>query len=276
MKIKYAVHPEDVKSYDTERLRSEFHSSELMVADAINLVYTHYDRYIYGGIIPKTKQLTLGTYDELKADFFLQRREMGVLNIGGSGTVQVDGEAFQLGYLDMLYIGKGKKDISFKSANSDSPAKFYINSCPAHQEYPTKKATKVEVNQVHLGSAELCNERTIYQFIHEDGIQSCQLVMGFTELKKGSIWNTFPPHTHERRMEVYFYFEVPKDQIVVHFMGQPQQTRHIAMKNEDAVVSPPWSIHAGAGTANYKFAWGMAGENKAFTDMDGVPLSEFL
>ncbi len=276
MEIKHAVHPQDVKSYDTERIRKEFHSENIMSNDKITLVYTHYDRYIYGGVVPKTKSLKLGTYDELKSDFFLERRELGVINCGGKGKVKVDGEEFQLDYLDMIYVGKGKKDISFESLDSSKEARFYINSCPAHKEYPTKKATKDEVNQVQLGSAELCNERTIYQFIHEDGIQSCQLVMGYTELKKGSIWNTFPPHTHERRMEVYYYFEIPDNQIVVHFMGQPQQTRHIAMKNEEAVVSPPWSIHAGAGTANYKFVWGMAGENKAFTDMDGVPLNEFL
>ena len=276
MDTKYAVHPQDVKQYDTERLRAEFHSSSIIRDDEIVLVYTHYDRFIYGGIVPKNIPLDLPTYNELKAEYFLQRREIGILNVGGEGTIIVDGESFSMTNLDMLYIGRGKKKITFESEKATAPAKYYINSAPAHKEFPTEKASKNDVNQVHLGSPQTCNERTIFQYIHEDGIQSCQLVMGYTELKEGSIWNTFPPHTHERRMEVYFYFDVPKDQIVVHFMGQPQQTRHLAMKNEEAVVSPPWSIHAGAGTANYKFVWGMAGENKAFTDMDGVQLNNFL
>ena len=276
MDTKYAVHPQDVKQYDTERLRAEFHSSSIIRDDEIVLVYTHYDRFIYGGIVPKNIPLDLPTYNELKSEYFLQRREIGILNVGGEGTIIVDGESFSMTNLDMLYIGRGKKKITFESEKATAPAKYYINSAPAHKEFPTEKASKNDVNQVHLGSPQTCNERTIFQYIHEDGIQSCQLVMGYTELKEGSIWNTFPPHTHERRMEVYFYFDVPKDQIVVHFMGQPQQTRHLAMKNEEAVVSPPWSIHAGAGTANYKFVWGMAGENKAFTDMDGVQLNNFL
>lgn len=276
MEIKYAVHPQDVKSYDSARLRQEFHSDNLMVEDQINLVYTHYDRYVYGGIVPKKKAISLPTYDEFKSDYFLERRELGILNVGGAGKITVDGEAFELNNLDIIYIGKGKKEIVLESKDASKPAKFYLNSCPAHKEYPTKKASKDEVNRVDLGSKELCNERTIFQYIHEDGIQSCQLVMGWTELKSGSIWNTFPPHTHERRMEVYFYFDLVPDQIVMHFMGQPNETRHIAMKEGEAVVSPPWSIHAGAGTASYKFAWGMAGENKAFTDMDGVKLNDII
>ncbi len=276
MDTKYAIHPQDVKSYDTERLRKEFHSSGIIANDEIRLVYTHYDRFVYGGAVPKTKVLTLPTYDELKSEYFLERREIGILNYGGKGKITVDGEVFEMATLDMLYIGKGKKKVVFESTDSHSPAKYYVNSAPAHKEYPTIKASKEEVNQVHLGSPKTSNERTIFQYIHEDGIQSCQLVMGYTELKEGSIWNTFPPHTHDRRMEVYFYFDVPQDQIVVHFMGQPQETRHLAMKNEEAVVSPPWSIHSGAGTAAYKFVWGMAGENKAFTDMDGVKLNDFL
>ena len=276
MEIKYAVHPQDVKSYDSTRLRQEFHSEGLMVEDQINLVYTHYDRYVYGGIIPKAKSISLPTYDEFKSDYFLERREAGILNVGGAGKITVDGESFELGNLDIIYIGKGKKEVVLESKDSSNPAKFYLNSCPAHKEYPTKKASKEEVNRVDLGSKELCNERTIFQYIHKDGIESCQLVMGWTELKSGSVWNTFPPHTHERRMEVYFYFDIVPDQIVMHFMGQPNETRHIAMKEGEAVVSPPWSIHAGAGTGSYKFAWGMAGENKAFTDMDGVKLKEIL
>ena len=276
MQIKYAVHPEDVKSYETPRLRKEFHSANLMVEDSINLIYTHYDRFIYGGICPRNKKLVLPTYDELKSAYFLERRELGVLNIGGKGKINVDGEAYDLGNLETLYVGKGKKELIFESVDPDNPAKFYLNSSPAHKAYPTVKATKHDANMVELGSPESCNERVIFQFIHEAGIQSCQLVMGYTELKTGSIWNTFPPHTHDRRMEVYFYFDLPEGQAVMHFMGQPQETRHIAIRNEEAVVSPPWSIHAGAGTASYKFVWGMAGENKAFTDMDGVTLTDIL
>jgi 4-deoxy-L-threo-5-hexosulose-uronate ketol-isomerase len=275
MEIKYAVHPKDVVTYDTQRLREEFLTQSLMQPDTLRLVYTHYDRFIYGGIMPVHKRLQLPTFDELKSDFFLERREMGILNVGGTGHVTVDGETFALQNLEMLYVGKEKKDVFFESQEKEKPACFYVNSCPAHKVYPMIKGTQAEANQVHLGNPELCNERVIYQFIHENGIQSCQLVMGYTELKQGSIWNTFPPHTHERRMEVYFYFDLPENQMVVHFMGQPQETRHLAMHNFDAVVSPPWSVHAGAGTAAYKFAWGMGGENKAFTDMDGVVLKDF-
>ncbi|SIS48290.1 4-deoxy-L-threo-5-hexulose uronate isomerase [Zobellia uliginosa] len=276
MEVKYAVHPDDAKLYDTQRIRKEFHSSDLMGEDAIKMIYTHYDRFIYGTAFPKSKSLSLPTYDELKADYFLERRELGIINVGGKGTVTVDGEVFELANLEALYVGKGSKEVTFSSADSSDAAKFYLNSAPAHKEYPTKKATQSDANIVELGAVETSNERTLYQYIHEDGIQSCQLVMGYTELKKGSVWNTFPPHTHERRMEVYFYFDIPGDNIVMHYMGQPQETRHIAMKNYEAVVSPPWSIHSGSGTSNYRFIWGMAGENKAFTDMDGEPLQGVL
>lgn len=276
MEIRYAAHPNDVKSYDTSKLRSEFISTDIMESSKIKLVYTHYDRFIYGGVYPVWEPLPLPNYDALKAEYFLERRELGIINVGWKGQVTVDGEVFELNNLDALYIGKGKKEIIFESVEADKPAKFYLNSAPAHQSLPTVKATKEDANIVDLGTQVAANKRTIYQFIHENGIQSCQLVMGYTELKAGNIWNTFPPHTHDRRMEVYFYFELPEDQIVMHFMGQPQETRHLAVKNEEAVISPPWSIHAGAGTSNYKFIWGMAGENKSFSDMDGVPLSEVL
>lgn len=276
MEIRYAAHPQDVKTYDTNKLRSEFLSTKVVESSKINLVYTHYDRFIYGGIFPVWQPLSLPNPDALKADYFLQRRELGIINIGWKGMVTVDDEEFELGNLDVLYIGKGKKNITFESMESGKPAKFYLNSCPAHQSFPTVKASREEANIVDLGTQVASNKRTIYQFIHEDGIQSCQLVMGYTELKAGNIWNTFPPHTHDRRMEVYFYFDLPEDQVVMHFMGQPQETRHLAVKNEQAVISPPWSIHAGAGTSNYKFIWGMAGENKSFADMDGVPLSQVL
>ncbi|SHJ03988.1 5-dehydro-4-deoxy-D-glucuronate isomerase [Pseudozobellia thermophila] len=276
MEVKYAVHPEDAKQYDTQRIRKEFHSSDLMGEDKVTMVYTHYDRFIYGTAFPKSKSLSLPTYDELKADYFLQRRELGIINVGGKGTVSVDGEVFELDNLEALYVGKGSKEVVFASSDGSDAAKFYLNSAPAHKEYPTKKATRSDANVVELGAVETSNERTLYQYIHEDGIQSCQLVMGYTELKKGSVWNTFPPHTHERRMEVYFYFDIPGDNMVMHYMGQPHETRHIAMKNYEAVVSPPWSIHAGSGTSNYRFIWGMAGENKAFTDMDGASLQDVL
>jgi 4-deoxy-L-threo-5-hexosulose-uronate ketol-isomerase len=274
METRYAIHPQDAKSYDTARLRKEFHSASLMVNDAVRMVYTHYDRFVYGGICPVKQPLTLPNYDALKSDYFLERRELGIINVGGSGTVTVDGQKYALNNLDMLYVGKGSKEVVFASDDAAKGARYYINSAPAHAEYPTTKATKEEANRVELGSQETANHRLLYQFIHENGIQSCQLVMGYTELVSGNIWNTFPPHTHERRMEVYFYFDLPEDQIVVHFMGQPQETRHIIMQNEEAVISPPWSIHSGAGTFAYKFVWGMAGENKSFSDMDGVPLVE--
>ena len=275
MEVKYAVHPKDVKAYDTARLREEFLTTDLMQPDQIQMIYTHYDRFMYGSIVPVSKALKLETYDELKADFFLERRELGALNIGGAGKVTVDGETFEVQNLDMLYIGKGKKDVVFESIDVNNPAKYYINSCPAHTAYPTVVSAQSQANRVELGAQESANTRTIFQYIHENGIQSCQLVMGFTELATGNIWNTFPPHTHARRMEVYFYFDLPEDQIIVHFMGEPTESRHLAMHNHNAVVSPPWSIHAGAGTAAYKFVWGMGGENKAFTDMDGVQLKDF-
>lgn len=274
MEVKYAVHPEDVKTYGTERLRTHFHSAGVMESSKVKLIYTHYDRFIYGGIVPVWQPLELSTYDELKSEYFLERRELGVINVGGKGTVAVDGEVFTMEHLDALYVGKGKKTLVFESADSAHPARFYINSTPAHREYPTALVSQTDANQVELGGHTTSNKRTIYQYIHEHGVQSCQLVMGFTELHSGNVWNTFPPHTHDRRMEVYFYFDLPEDHIVMHFMGQPQETRHLVVKNEEAVVSPPWSIHSGAGTHNYKFIWGMGGENKAFSDMDGVKRTE--
>lgn len=274
MEVKYAVHPEDVKTYGTDRLRTHFHSADIMESSKIKLVYTHYDRFIYGGIVPVWQPLELPTYAELKSEYFLERRELGIINVGGKGTVAVDGEVFALDPLEALYVGKGKKVLVFESTDSANPARFYINSTPAHREYPTTLVSQADANQVELGGHTTSNKRTIYQYIHEHGVQSCQLVMGFTELHSGNVWNTFPPHTHDRRMEVYFYFDLPEDHIVMHFMGQPQETRHLVVKNEEAVVSPPWSIHSGAGTHNYKFIWGMGGENKAFSDMDGVKRTE--
>lgn len=271
--VRYALSPEAFKSYTTEDIRKEFLIPEVMQKGKITAVYSLYDRMITIGVVPTNGAIDLPAYEDLtRAEYFLERREMGVLNVGGSGKVTVDGEVYELANKECLYIGKGVKSVSFASAYAESPAEFFITSCPAHKEYPTVKAGLADANEVNMGSMANCNERTIYQFIHENGIQSCQLVMGFTTLKPGSIWNTFPPHTHLRRMEVYFYFDLPEDQMVMHFMGDPQETRHIAVHNKQAVLSPEWSIHSGAGTSNYSFIWSMAGENKAFTDMDGVEL----
>lgn len=276
MEIKYATNPTDAKSYDTLRLREEFLCTDIVENGAISLVYSHYDRFIFGTIVPTKQSIKLPTYNQLKSDYFLERRELGVINIAGPGKITVDGKEYQVNNLDTLYIGKGKKELVFESTDPSNPAKFYLNSAPAHHAYPTTLGAKADVNKLELGSQSTSNERILYQCIHNDGIQSCQLVMGITELKEGNVWNTFPPHLHDRRMEVYFYFDIPGDNLVMHFMGQPQETRHLAIRNEEAVISPPWSIHAGAGTTNYKFVWGMAGENKSFADMDSVPLTDVL
>ncbi|HCX21228.1 MAG: 5-dehydro-4-deoxy-D-glucuronate isomerase [Flammeovirgaceae bacterium] len=271
--IRYSLSPEAFKKYTTEDIRKEFLIPEVLQNGKITAVYSLYDRMVTMGAVPTNEAIDLPVYEELtKAEYFLQRREMGIINVGGSGKVTVDGEVYELANKECLYIGRGAKNVTFASNYAESPAQYFINSSPAHKEYPTTKATLADANEVNLGSKENCNERTIYQFIHEGGIQSCQLVMGFTTLKTGSIWNTFPPHTHLRRMEVYFYFDLPEDQIVMHFMGDPQETRHIAVHNHQAVISPEWSIHSGAGTAAYSFIWAMAGENQAFTDMDGQEL----
>ncbi len=272
-KILFGSHPNDIKRFTTAELRDRFLIPDVMQADEVTATYSMHDRMMTIGIVPVKKTLELPVFEEFtKAGYFLERREMGVINIGETGEVTVDGTSYVLENKECLYIGKGSKQVDFKSKDTATPAEFYINSCPAHATHPTVKAGIDKANRVDLGSGDNCNERTIFQYIHEDGIQSCQLVMGFTELAKGSIWNTFPPHTHYRRMEVYFYFDLPEDQIVMHFMGDPQETRHLAMKNKQAVISPEWSIHSGAGTSNYAFVWGMAGENKAFTDMDGQQL----
>ncbi len=274
--LRFSTHPDYAKTFDTSQLRDHFLIEGLFKKDSIECTYTMHDRMIVMGANPVTSSLTLPALEDwTKSEHFLDRRELGVINIGGEGTISVDGTSFQLGKLACLYIGKGAKEVIFSSNDSANPAEFYMNSSPAHHTYPTKMATQSDANQVHLGSKENCNERTIFQYIHEDGIESCQLVMGYTVLKEGSIWNTFPPHTHHRRMEIYFYFEIPQDQLVMHFMGEPKETRHLVIKNKEAIISPEWSIHSGAGTSAYTFIWGMAGENKAFTDMDGVDLNEF-
>ncbi len=273
--VRYAISPEALKSYTTKDIREEFLIEKVLKSGEITSVYSMYDRMMTIGIVPTNTTISLPVFEDVtKANYFLERRELGVINVGNTGTVEVDGSSFEIGNKECIYVGKGAKSVKFSSADASKPAEFYINSCPAHKEYPTIKATLADANEVNLGSKENCNERTIYQFIHEGGIQSCQLVMGFTTLATGSIWNTFPPHTHLRRMEVYFYFDLPEDQIVMHFMGHPQETRHLAMHNKQAVISPEWSIHAGAGTSAYSFIWGMAGENQAFTDMDGENLTD--
>ena len=276
MERRTAASPRDVKTYDTARLREEFLIQDLFRPDDIKLVYSHIDRIITGSATPVTKALVLTAGDELRADYFLQRREMGVINIGGEGTVTVDGTVYTLRYKDGLYIGRGSRDISFASADPDHPAKFYLNSCPAHKEYPTVYIRPEDCVRVELGSLEQSNHRTICKYILPGQVESCQLVMGMTQLQPGSVWNTMPCHTHDRRMEVYLYFDMPKDAFVMHYMGEPQETRHIVMRNEQAVISPSWSIHAGSGSQAYTFIWGMCGENQDFDDMDGVATTDIL
>tara|TARA_R110002050_G_scaffold110363_1_gene222460 strand:+ start:58231 stop:59073 length:843 start_codon:yes stop_codon:yes gene_type:complete len=272
--VRYAASPQDVKSYDTKRLRDEFLIDNLMKPDSLNLVYSHYDRFISGSAVPVNTTLKLETIDPLKAEYFLERRELGIINIGGSGTVTVDGTEYDLGNREALYVGQGNKDITFSSKSSSNPAMFYLNSTPAHKAYPNKKIGINEVEVVELGAPETANARTLRKYIVNSVVSVCQLQMGMTELKAGSVWNTMPAHVHDRRMEVYFYFDVPEDQAVCHFMGQPQETRHIWMQNNQAVISPAWSIHSGSGTSNYTFIWGMAGENLDYGDMDHCKINE--
>jgi 4-deoxy-L-threo-5-hexosulose-uronate ketol-isomerase len=274
MKIINSVHPEDFKSYSTSLIRERFLLDDLAQPGKINFAYTHYDRMIVGLAIPSGEALELPLFDILRANYFLERREMGIINVGGEGTVSTGNEKFSLNKLDCLYVGKGTEKVSFSSVDAAKPAIFYILSAPAHAAFPTKLLKKEEAQGGAMGAAETANKRTIYRYIHKDGLQSCQLVMGLTILETGSVWNTIPAHTHDRRMEVYFYFDLPENQVVFHYMGEPQETRHLVMKNNSAVVSPPWSIHAGSGTSNYGFIWGMAGENLEYTDMDVVQLND--
>jgi 4-deoxy-L-threo-5-hexosulose-uronate ketol-isomerase len=239
----------------------------------VNLTYSHYDRYIAGSAVP-LQPLTLEAIDPLKSSFFLERRELGIINVGGNGTVTADGVVYELGFKDALYIGSGTKEVVFKSDDANNPAKFYLNSAPAHTNYPNKKVSLAEANKLQLGAVETANHRTVNQMIIGGIVTTCQLQMGMTELKIGSVWNTMPAHVHDRRMEVYFYLDIPENQTVCHFMGQPQETRHIWMNNHQAVISPPWSIHSGAGTSNYTFIWGMAGENLDYGDMDVCKITD--
>jgi len=272
--IRYASHHADAKAYDTNRLREEYLVQNLFETDMINMVYTDYDRLIVGGAFPVNNLLSLDSIDPLKAEYFLFRRELGIINIGGAAKITLDGNVIELNHKEALYVGKGVQKIVFASLDSKSPAKLYFNSAPAHKEYPTKKITLSEAEVAEMGSAETSNARRINKLIVNSVVKTCQLQMGMTEFQQGSVWNTMPAHTHSRRMEAYFYFEVPDKQAICHFMGQPQETRHIWVANEEAVISPTWSIHAGVGTAKYAFIWGMGGENLDYGDMDIVQPSE--
>ena len=268
IELRYASHPDDVKSYDTKRLREEFLIENIFLKDEISLVYSMYDRYIVGGAMPVNRELTLESAAELKAEYFLARREMGIINIGGEALINAGGQSYNIGFKEALYLGQGTRNVVFKSADQKNPARLYINSAPAHHAFSSKKVTLADAEKATLGNPDSSNHRTINKLLVNSVIETCQLQMGMTELKPGSVWNTMPVHTHNRRMEAYFYFEVPENQAICHFMGRPDETRHLWMKNEQAVLSPSWSIHSAAGTSNYTFIWGMAGENLDYGDMD--------
>ena len=266
--IRYATNPEDCKHYDTARLRHDFLIERLFAADEVNMVYSMYDRIVVGGAMPVGEVLPLEAIDPLKADYFTQRREIGIYNIGGAGTVRIGDEEFTLGFKEALYVGRGDRHVSFASADPGQPAKFYFNSATAHAAYPCRKVTKADAVVAHMGSLEMSNERNINKMLVNQVLPTCQLQMGMTELAPGSVWNTMPAHVHSRRMEAYFYFELPEDQAVCHFMGEPTETRHLWLHNEQAILSPEWSIHSAAATHNYTFIWGMAGENLDYGDQD--------
>jgi 4-deoxy-L-threo-5-hexosulose-uronate ketol-isomerase len=268
IEIRYAVHPDDFKSYDTARLRKEFLIEDIFLNDEISLVYSMYDRFIVGGAMPCKEALFLEPVDELKAGFFLERRELGIINTGGPAEVECDEDTYSLAFKEALYIGMDTRKVIFHSADPNNPARLYLNSAPAHHKYPSKKVTRQEAEIAVMGSPEASNHRTINKFLINSVVPSCQLQMGMTELKTGSVWNTMPVHTHNRRMEAYFYFEVPDKQAICHFLGDPDETRHIWLRNDQAVLSPSWSIHSAAGTLSYTFIWGMAGENLDYGDMD--------
>ena len=271
--FRYATNPSDVVGYDTQKIRENFLIESLFTPEDIHLIYSMYDRYIVGGIMPVKEKLKLETIPYLKSENFLDRRELGIINVGGKGTVSVDGEIFELSKKEALYVGSGIKEVIF-SSSEENPALFYINSAPAHTHFPNKKVTKENAEIVHLGEDKFANKRIINKLIVNSVVPTCQLQMGLTELLPGNIWNTMPAHTHNRRMEAYFYFDLEEGQTICHFMGEPQNTRHIFMQNHQAVLSPEWSIHSGAGTANYSFIWGMAGENLDYSDMDICPPNE--
>ena len=266
--VRYAAHPEDAKSYDTERLRRDFLIEQVFTADEVNMVYSMYDRMVVGGAMPVSEALRLEAIDPLKAPYFLTRRELGIFNVGGAGTVKVGDESYHLDFKEALYIGSGDRGVTFESDDAASPAKFYFNSATAHRSYPTRKITKDDAIVAQMGSLEGSNARNINKMIVNQVLPTCQLQMGMTELATGSVWNTMPAHTHSRRMEAYFYFELAESDAVCHFMGEPQQTRHLWLKGDQAVLSPEWSIHSAAATRNYTFIWGMAGENLDYSDQD--------
>lgn len=273
MEIRNAANPKEVKSYDTDRLRAEFLIQGLFKPDEIKLVYSHIDRIIVGGVCP-VKPLKLEGAKELKAEYFLERREMGIINVGPPGIVTVDGTKYELNTKDGLYIGMGVREVLFSSVDPNNPSHFYFNSAPAHHSYPTQKIELGQTEASHLGSISDSNERTIHKYIHPQGVKSCQLVMGMTILEPNNVWNSMPCHTHERRVEVYFYFNLPENAMIVHLMGEPKETRDLILHNEEAVISPSWSIHSGVGTKSYTFIWGMVGENQTFSDQDAVAIPE--
>ena len=266
--IRYAVHPEDFRHYDTTRLRRNFLIERIFASDEVNMVYSMYDRMIVGGAMPVNETLKLEAIDPLKARFFTDRREIGVFNVGGKGSVRVGDDVFELDFKEALYIGRGEREVFFSSIDSQQPARFYFNSATAHMAYPCRKVTRQDAIVAHMGSLDMSNERNINKMLVNQVLPTCQLQMGMTELATGSVWNTMPAHVHSRRMEAYFYFELPEDQAACHFMGEPQETRHIWLHNEQTVLSPEWSIHSAAATHNYTFIWGMGGENLDYGDQD--------
>jgi 4-deoxy-L-threo-5-hexosulose-uronate ketol-isomerase len=274
MEMRYPIHQEQVKRMTTDELRANFHIGGLFVSDELNLVYSHIDRIIVGGAMPASVPVSLvADKHDLAADYFLERREVGIINVGGEGTIAVDGESFTLAKRDGLYVGKGNQEVVFRSADIDNPAQFFLFSAPAHAGYPTVHLKIDDAAPVHLGDAMSSNERTIYKYIHPEGARSCQVVMGMTLLEPGNMWNTMPAHKHARRSEVYCYFDIEDENVVFHLMGEPEETRHLVMRDREAVISPSWSIHSGMGTGSYTFIWAMAGENQAFTDMDPVSMA---
>ncbi|MEY9535129.1 5-dehydro-4-deoxy-D-glucuronate isomerase [Sinorhizobium fredii] len=274
--VRHAVHYTQSEAMTGSALRENFMIEELFSPGGANAVYTHYDRLLLIGVMPYRAAISLGedVARVVGGEFLLERREMGLINIGGAGIVRADDAVFEVGFQDALYLGMGTRNISFESADPSAPAKFYINSAPAHAAFPARHIRKAEAIELNLGDGQTSNKRTLYQYIHPDVVESCQLLMGMTRLEPGSVWNTMPAHTHDRRMEAYLYFEVPKDAFVVHLMGRPEATGHLIVRNEQAVISPPWSVHCGAGTSAYAFIWSMAGDNKSFKDMDFVPMGD--
>ena len=278
MDIRYSANQKDFKRYTTEEMRNEFLIEKLFVKDTVTAVYSHVDRMVTLGVMPVSEKVPVNkgidVWKRFGTNFFLERREMGLFNLGGEGTVTVDGTVYEMGYKDCLYITRGAKEVYFESSEGGNPAKYYMVSAPAHTAFETRLITINEAAKKPMGSLETSNKRVINQFIHPDVLKTCQLCMGLTTLEPGSVWNTMPVHTHERRMEVYFYFEIPKDNVVFHLMGEGSETRHIVMQNEQAVISPSWSIHSGAGTSNYSFIWAMGGENMVFNDLDAIATTD--